>query len=64
LFGFCLQFDVSCLKVASLQFEIEKGIASVSGAEAKGNQTEKAHLMEIQSMVAPLPRRLIMATNF
>jgi len=41
LFGFCLQFDVSCLKVASLQFEIEKGIASVSGAEAKGNQIEK-----------------------
>jgi hypothetical protein len=41
LFGFCLQFDVSCLKMASLQFKIEKGIASVSGAEAKGNQTEK-----------------------
>ncbi|CAM6023421.1 unnamed protein product [Sphagnum balticum] len=35
------QFDVSCLKMASLQFKIEKGIASVSGAEAKGNQTEK-----------------------
>jgi large subunit ribosomal protein L3e len=27
--------------MASLEFKIEKGIASVSGAEAKGNQTEK-----------------------
>jgi hypothetical protein len=27
--------------MASLQFKIEKGIAFVSGAEAKGNETEK-----------------------